>query len=199
MNQLTNHPGHDTYACPSSSTCRPVRSRQPCRHDAKRFHTKRHRAPGKQWAVDQSLLFGKSQTKFQACDENAQSRALAPLDAQMQPGSVLWWSQWPAMNYPLRDRDFQIEVSLIPQSNGGASIQYSYKTGEKSVTKNIGVIQRIPVSKAAIGERYFGYQSIWASAQKQKRDGPEFWRVSLPQNKALSRIALDWRGCFFDS
>lgn len=39
-----NFAGPTTYACPSSSTCRPVRSRQPCRHDAKRFHTKRHRA-----------------------------------------------------------------------------------------------------------------------------------------------------------
>ncbi|WP_316893421.1 hypothetical protein, partial [Ralstonia mannitolilytica] len=54
-----------TCACPSSSTCRPARSRRRCPSDSVAFHTKRHGANAERVSkADQIAYIERSRTKF---------------------------------------------------------------------------------------------------------------------------------------
>lgn len=145
--------------------------------------------------IGQHLLFGDKKTRFQECDENAQRLELEHLAKKMQPGSVLWWSQWPAKRYPLREDSNEIEFSFQILEIGKAKVLCH--NGEEWRTIEWADIVKAP--PVALGEGDFGYNVVSALAKEQGRDRPEFWVVSAPDKTSgnfKKKFYLDWTGFF---
>ncbi|MCX8017720.1 MAG: hypothetical protein N2690_07470 [Rhodocyclaceae bacterium] len=141
---------------------------------------------GESLDIGQRLIFGQNKRDFQVCDEKGQSLELEHLADKMQAGSVLWWSQWPAKRYPLREDSKEIEFSLRFLDSGQAKVLRH--NGKDWI--EIATAARIDVPDVALGERAFGYPVIWTRAQKQARTEPAFWVVSGWQTENHAR--LDW-------
>ncbi|TSE18258.1 CRISPR-associated nuclease/helicase Cas3 subtype I-F/YPEST [Tepidimonas alkaliphilus] len=137
--------------------------------------------------IDQRLLFGNSKVAFQIDDEAAQEKELAHLHDKLNPGSVLWWSDWTAKRYPLREGDHEVEYSITLNANDTCNLWLRGKRIESNV-----VIAAAP--PCALGEHVFGYEQVWRKAQRDGRITAPFWAFSVPQASLPDTIKIGWSG-----